>query len=161
MPWATPPHQAKNDWQRPVAGGQRHQASSGCGVVGCFHHEITPPRERPDSTPRHEGWLHLIAIWVGETSPCSLMVESSGWNWTHLVEHFSDVKCCSLHSLSSQGIMSWVRTAIQHIQSQDHDFLHQTVSGGYGTKTNVSTASPFGSKNGHGVSPPKIQQKGS
>ncbi|KAJ4415932.1 hypothetical protein N0V82_007053 [Gnomoniopsis sp. IMI 355080] len=33
--------------------------------------------------------------------------------------------------------MSWVRNAIQKIEAQDYEILHQTVFGGYGTKTSI------------------------
>ncbi|KAJ4388041.1 hypothetical protein N0V93_008646 [Gnomoniopsis smithogilvyi] len=33
--------------------------------------------------------------------------------------------------------MSWVRNAVKKIEAQDHEILHQTVFGGYGTKTSI------------------------
>lgn len=33
--------------------------------------------------------------------------------------------------------MSWVREAVKKVEAQNHEILHQTVYGGYGTKTSV------------------------
>lgn len=46
--------------------------------------------------------------------------------------------CPGLLYRASQITMSWVVKAIEKIEAQEHEILHQTVFGGYGTKTSVS-----------------------